>query len=229
MNSERPLVYIAGTSFNSSVSGMFLDAGWAGTRDIQLADLVCFTGGSDINPDIYHEKPIPEMGTVDHRRDLVETREFNAAKQAGIPMVGICRGAQLLNCLNGGRLWQHIGTKHYRDHDCQDLRTNEVWSITSTHHQMMRPTQQAIIVAAACKAKGDLSSIADLKKADGLSVIPGASKEYNLDPEVVWYPDTMSLCFQGHPEYMSKTDSYERFWAYVEEFIMEPEEEKKTA
>lgn len=228
MNSDRPLVYIAGTQFNQSVTGMFLKAGWAGTRDLQLADLIVFTGGSDINPDIYHEKTTSYTRGVDHRRDTVEIKEFKAAKDAGIPMVGICRGAQLLNCLNGGRLWQDVGTAHFRDHTVKDLRTNEIWTTTSTHHQMMRPPETALVVAAACSPTGDLSSLCDAKRAEGMNVKPSDGLlGTNQDPEVVWFEDTMSLCFQGHPEYMSRTDALDRFWKYVDEFIMEPEEASK--
>lgn len=225
---DHPLVYIAGTGFNMAVAGMFYDAGWRGTRDLLEADLICFTGGADINPTLYHEKKIPQVSFVDDARDSVEIKEFEAAKEFGIPMVGICRGAQFLNVMNGGRLWQDVDN-HRSSHLTQDLRTNEVFKVTSTHHQMMRPTQTALIVAVAVPKQDDLSSICKLKRAEGMNIIPVASAAVNLDPEVVWYEDTMSLCFQGHPEYPSDTQAAERFWMYVDEFIMEPTNDKKAA
>jgi len=218
---DHPLVYIAGTGFNMGIASMFWEAGWRGTRDLTDADLVCFTGGADISPNLYHEKAIPQVKFVDDKRDSVELKEFEAAKEFGIPMVGICRGAQFLNVMNGGRLWQDVDN-HGRNHLAQDLRTSETFMVTSTHHQMMRPTQAALVVAVAVPKQDDLSSICGLKRAEGINVMPAGVAMANVDPEVVWYEDTMSLCFQGHPEYPSDTQANERFWMYVDEFIMEP-------
>lgn len=223
---DHPLVYQAGTGFNMAIAAMFHDAGWRGTRELLDADLIVFTGGADINPELYHEKKIPQVRYVDDKRDSVEIKEFEAGKEFGIPMVGICRGAQFLNVMNGGRLWQDVD-KHTVSHMCQDLRTGETFTTTSTHHQMMRPTQTALIVAAAVKEQGDLSSISTLKRCEGMNVIPGANAVgANIDPEVVWYEDTLSLCFQGHPEYPSNTQAPDRFWQYLDEFIMKPKKDE---
>lgn len=202
MNSSNPLVYIAGP-FNSQVMSMFFGLGYRGTKDILIADLVVFTGGSDINPTLYGHKRVKECGQPDDRRDKAEVDIYHAAKGFNIPMVGICRGAQFLNAMNGGTLYQHVDG-HTQPHLAADTRTGRRIPVTSTHHQMMRPTQAAEILTIACpSACADpevevAGSLCSVKIMDAIRVRP---KKDDFDCEVLWYADTKSLCFQPHPEY----------------------------
>lgn len=214
---KNPTVFIAG-GFNPMMAGFFYQAGWRGVRALHDADLVCFTGGADIDPGLYHENKIAECGNPNYDRDRAEIKVFENAKTLDIPMVGICRGAQLLNVLNGGRLYQHVDG-HTRDHLVHDIRTKENWKTTSTHHQMMRPTQEAKVLAIATNDGSDLSSsLCSMKLAENVRLEPGIM---DYDPEVVWYEDTHSLCFQGHPEYNSRTNTQDWFWRYMNEFIID--------
>lgn len=216
----KPTVFIPG-KLNPLVATMFLNAGWSGTKDFDKADLIVFCGGADISPRLYGEQQIKEVRHTDPERDSIEVQAFENARTLGIPMVGICRGAQLLNVLNGGKLFQHADN-HLKDHKVVDLRTNEVWTTTSTHHQMMRPNEKtALLVAAASDDLGNLSSLCSIKKASGLEIRPD-KQNFKVDAEVVWYEKTMSLCFQGHPEFSTTSNTTaERFWLYLDEFIME--------
>lgn len=167
MKSNNKQVFIVG-SFDPYVAAIFRDKDWRGCKDITVADLVVFTGGEDINPELYHEAPIEGI-RFNKKRDDYEKSMFNQARNYGIPMVGICRGAQLLNVLCGGRLWQHVDN-HTSSHYLTDVITNEVTLVTSTHHQQMRPAQTAVLVA---RAGGNLSSPASLcnvKMADGIKL-----------------------------------------------------------
>jgi putative glutamine amidotransferase len=67
------------------------------------------TGGEDIDPARYGHHPIPELGTVNPPRDAAECRALGAATRRDIPILGICRGHQLLNVYFGGTLIQDIG------------------------------------------------------------------------------------------------------------------------
>lgn len=200
MDSKNPLVFIAGP-FNGAVMAMLFGLGYRGTNDVMMADVVVFTGGSDIDPHLYGHKQISECRQIDPKRDQQEVAVFEAAKAFEIPMVGICRGAQLLNALNGGTLYQHVDG-HYGGHIVVDIRTGTRLRVTSTHHQMMQPAKDAEVVAVACKPsdKGDktYSSLSTIKLGDGIRAKPKAG---DWDPEVVWYEGTKSLCFQPHPEY----------------------------
>jgi len=212
MDSKANQVYIAG-GFDSLVAGMFLDAGWRGTRDLMMADIVVFTGGADIDPKLYGE-PIAGAYGINTRRDEAEVELFKAAKNFGIPMLGICRGAQLLNVLNGGKLWQDVN-HHTTNHWLTDLRNGTQALVTSTHHQQMIPNLKlGNLIAIA--GKGERTSLCTTKHAAGVTQVPNIG---DVDAEVVWYQDTQCLCFQPHPEYPGKTGTAEYFWSVFNELF----------
>ncbi len=66
------------------------------------------TGGGDINPMHYNQPPHPEAGTPNDFRDELEFALFNAAIDLGMPVLGICRGFQLINVALGGTLIQDM-------------------------------------------------------------------------------------------------------------------------
>src|SRR5262249_46180093 len=72
------------------------------------------TGGGDIDPGRYGESPHPRTTRVSEARDAAELALLDAALSAGLPLLGICRGMQLLNVAKGGTLRQHLpdGTGH---------------------------------------------------------------------------------------------------------------------
>jgi putative glutamine amidotransferase len=67
-------------------------------------------GGEDIDPSRYEEEPAAELGSVNPPRDAAEFRALDAATRRDIPVLGICRGHQLLNVYFGGTLCQDIPT-----------------------------------------------------------------------------------------------------------------------
>jgi putative glutamine amidotransferase len=75
---------------------------------VALADGVIFSGGADIDPARYDAAPHPQLGVVDPLRDAFEIALFHAARAAGRPILGICRGIQLINVAAGGSLVQHL-------------------------------------------------------------------------------------------------------------------------
>jgi putative glutamine amidotransferase len=68
------------------------------------------TGGTDINPALYGERPHPSTGVPDDQRDEMEIHLLDAALRAGIPVLCICRGMQILNVVHGGTLIQDLTT-----------------------------------------------------------------------------------------------------------------------
>lgn len=74
----------------------------------QSADGVLFTGGIDVDPGFYGAEPHPELGIVDPARDHFELALYRAAKARNLPVLGICRGIQLINVAQGGTLYQHV-------------------------------------------------------------------------------------------------------------------------
>lgn len=71
-------------------------------------DGILLAGGCDVDPQHYGEAPIPELGAVDMLRDRVELQLARWAAEDGKPLLGICRGMQVLNVALGGSLYQDI-------------------------------------------------------------------------------------------------------------------------
>lgn len=191
-------VYIVGG--DSMIAAMFRAHGWEIVSHMKDADLVQFTGGEDVSPYLYGEEKHPYTYNSQYR-DRMETVEFERAKDRGKPMAGICRGGQFLNVMSGGRMYQHVG-KHTQDHLITDLLSNSQIIATSTHHQMMRPSSDGLLVAFASQS-GFKQSMEDDKVIE---------VDEPLDTEVVFYPHTKALCFQPHPEYVSKTSSLSQYY-----------------
>jgi len=73
----------------------------------RLDGLVC-TGGSDVEPARYGAQPHPATDPPRTDRDRTELAVVSAALDQGLPLLGICRGLQVVNVLRGGTLHQHL-------------------------------------------------------------------------------------------------------------------------
>jgi carbamoylphosphate synthase small subunit len=181
--------------------------------DPKDAQIIIWNGGADIGTEIYNAQTIvPGVPFKMSSRDEEEIELFNRFKNSpDILKLGICRGAQLLCCLNGGRLWQDVN-KHGYDHEMIDLTTNEVLTVTSTHHQQMyvdHCENGKIIGIANC------STIKYGFPIGRYNVTNSEKISRGTDVEIVWYKDTTTLCIQGHPEYVPNS----RFADYTFELI----------
>lgn len=73
------------------------------------------SGGSDLHPGYYGEEPLPELGVTIPERDAFETALVEHALGRGIPILGICRGLQVLNVALGGTLYQDLPSQLHPD------------------------------------------------------------------------------------------------------------------
>lgn len=193
MRKDPLRVFVVGGGF--MYIQMFSEAGFKGSRTVEDADIVCFTGGEDVDPDFYGEEPI-EGTHFNTKRDNYEAGLFGEALALKKPMVGICRGAQFLNVMNGGGLWQDVNNHAGGNHPVIDMRTGKtVEGMTSTHHQQMRADLSAE-VGAEIVAVAALST----RKESQSEKMTRATPEKD-DMEVLWYPESLTLCFQPHPEF----------------------------
>ena len=78
-------------------------------RDRQLAQMagLLLTGGPDVDPALYGEKPAGAAG-LDPARDQMELAAWRAAQERSVPLLGICRGLQAINVFSGGKLLQDV-------------------------------------------------------------------------------------------------------------------------
>lgn len=77
-------------------------------RTLDLLDGLVLTGGSDIAPDRYGESPHPRTEAARPDRDAAELALLEGARRRNLPILGICRGLQLMVVAGGGRLIQHL-------------------------------------------------------------------------------------------------------------------------
>lgn len=81
-------------------------------RYLDLLDGLLLPGGGDIDPSVYGQLTHPAVSWVDTERDLAEVALTRAALAEDIPVLGVCRGLQVLNVALNGTLIQHIPDVH---------------------------------------------------------------------------------------------------------------------
>lgn len=138
-----------------------------------LVDAVLLPGGDDVSPKLYGETPHPRLGDVSEARDSLELDVARRALCDGIPVLGICRGIQLLAVAAGGTLWQDVPSQyeaalghdireHGRDHLCHEIEIEPesrlehaigatTATVNSFHHQAVRNVPQGFRVTARAK------------------------------------------------------------------------------
>lgn len=103
---------------------------------VDSVDGILLTGGQDISSDLFGEEPLPQLGETDIHRDRFEIAIIQASQAAHKPVLGICRGQQIMNVALGGTLYQDIYAQHVAtiNHD-QGPTAGE----TPTHHVTATP------------------------------------------------------------------------------------------
>lgn len=139
----------------------------------ELLDGVLIPGGVDMNPATFGEAPHPKLGRVDQARDIVEMQLTRWAIADGKPLLGLCRGLQVINVALGGTLYQDLEAQHpdaikhdyfptygfARDHLAHDVavtagsRLREVLerdriTVNSMHHQGIKNLAPALVASA---------------------------------------------------------------------------------
>ncbi|MDO4266098.1 MAG: gamma-glutamyl-gamma-aminobutyrate hydrolase family protein [Eubacteriales bacterium] len=80
-------------------------------KALSLCQGLLFPGGIDVDPALYHEDPVPMLGTVDIHMDRFWINAVQIAAELSLPLLGICRGLQLVNVALGGSLYQDLSLK----------------------------------------------------------------------------------------------------------------------
>ena len=159
-------------------------------------------GGSDINPKLYNH---PQSRTTypSASRDPVEWDLIGRAVKMGIPIIGVCRGAQMLCAKAGGFLIQDV-ENHVGQHRVVTHKGDEV-TVNSIHHQMLGGIEQVPHeLLAWCDTP---ISSKYIWKDDQEYIPPKGFKE----PEMVWFPEIKGMAIQWHPEGMSANSEATKF------------------
>jgi len=150
-------------------------------------DLLILWGGEDISPYLYGQPVVrSHAGPTPSRRDEVEMALIDTAIAKGIPILGVCRGLQILAAHQGAKLFQHV-EKHTRgSHGL--IYKGQVLTTNSCHHQMVIPNDDMEVVAyTPCLSPWKITT--------------KEVKDEGDEPEVVYFPKIKALGVQGHPEW----------------------------
>jgi gamma-glutamyl-gamma-aminobutyrate hydrolase PuuD len=178
--------------------------------DIQTADLVLFEGGEDVTPLIYGE-PIGKHTSFNTKRDVKEVEIFAHALQLGKPILGVCRGSQLVCALSGGKLVQHQKNPSHI-HNIYINDGESIIPLTSTHHQAQYPFG----------LKDDEYKILAYTKDLCEYHLDGRDKELNppKEVEICYYPKTNALAIQPHPEFLwDDRENYKDTFEYLHDIF----------
>ena len=177
---------------------------------LEMVDGLLISGGNDVSPSMY-DQPEKKCGTLDLNRDRIEKTLLGAALEKNMPVLGICRGIQLMNAALGGTLHQDLPTEGFTNHTIVDRERNAAahtvdvkensllaeiigngtLGVNSFHHQAIDILASSLEAAAVTK--------------EGII-------------ESVYMPDKpFVLAVQWHPEMMYDSDQQQKiFKAFVD-------------
>ncbi len=190
--------------FKETVS-LFREKDFRSLSAIEKGDVVMFGGGEDISPLLYNEKASKwaYAPATPSTRDEFETRAYHKAIEVGAKCFGICRGAQLLCALAGGKLIQHI-TNHGGTHWIE-TNTGDKYITSSAHHQMMWPFELP-------KDHFEVLGWSDPPRSQYYVFNEKhIENKVEIEPEIVYFTKINSLGVQGHPEFMSERAPFVRY------------------
>jgi len=174
---------------------------------------VLFGVGTDVNPALYGEHPGSYTQSPDTRRDTLEKNVFKRCEERLIPMIGICRGAQLITIMTGGKLAQHVDGHAGSRHDITTI-DGRVINVNSIHHQMMIPRFGRNRVYNATMLAHTITPRSARYLGSNDDEISGQFPIVRKEPEVVVYGgDGMPTCLavQGHPEWEPPGSEFQEY------------------
>lgn len=137
----------------------------------ELMGALLLPGGEDVNPLIYNEKKSPYTESIDYDRDTIDFKLLDVAQKKGVPVLGICRGMQMINIYFGGSLFQDIKKEfstlvehnnqdtHSRDYQAHSIRmdsSSKLYSmlkvdnsrVNGLHHQGIHELGRGLVATA---------------------------------------------------------------------------------
>ncbi|PJK21699.1 gamma-glutamyl-gamma-aminobutyrate hydrolase family protein [Mycolicibacterium goodii] len=164
-----PQIYFTGVNLAGAIAVLLPPQpvdGDVADRVLDRLDGLVITGGPDVDPSRYGQQPHPQTNEPARERDEWEFALLTGALARGIPVLGVCRGAQVLNTALGGTLHQHlpdvIGHTHHQKGNAifgtSDVRTVPGTRLASLigersdaqcyHHQAIDRLGDGLVVSA---------------------------------------------------------------------------------
>ena len=172
---------------------------------VEPLDGLILQGGADVAPETYGEDPIDEKWSGDPVRDAYEIELLDACLYRDIPVLGICRGLQLINVALGGSLYQDIATQHsddldHRDRDVYEQNFHHVTFEPDSHLAQIYPDTQGGLVSSVHHQA--IKKLADDLLQEAHSTDDGIIEAARLD-----HPHHYALGVQWHPEFQDPSDT----------------------
>lgn len=176
-------------------------------------DGLIFTGGEDISPLLYGENPISQIGAVSFVRDKFEMCLFKSAREHHLPIMGICRGMQLINVALGGTLYQDINKQIEGSLGHRSFNKN----LEQPHHKVSLTKDSRLYTLINKKEIGVNSFHHQSVKEIGKDLKAVAYSNDGIIEAIESVDSTFVLGMQWHPERM--THEYPMFKKIFELFI----------
>jgi len=188
---------------------------------VDFVDGLLLHGGADVAPESYGEKPISKCWPGDAIRDRYEIDLYQEARRQGKPILGVCRGLQVINTAEGGSLYQDIntqvkGSRQHRDGDkydqffhqitidkntcLSDIYASSEGRINSVHHQAVKELGKNLVAEAWCSEDQMIEGLRHKSTS-----WEGPKKDFVL--AVQWHPEFM----QGQTETLSEASLMRAF------------------
>jgi putative glutamine amidotransferase len=173
------------------------------SKILDFVDGLILHGGADMAPSSYGETPLDPRWSGDAVRDQYEIALYREARRRGLPVLGICRGLQVINVAEGGSLYQDIptqkpGSLKHRDAEIYDELFHQVQieagtclagvygatrgTVNTVHHQAIKTLAPTLVAEAFCP-NDEIIEAVRLKQ----TTWQGAKKDFVLG--VQWHPE----------------------------------------
>lgn len=206
-NEVSEIARVPHATLNESFAGLCDDAG--GVPVVLLAvddvdalaerlDAIVLSGGGDVLPQEYGAELHPKTTWTDARRDAFELALVRAARARSVPVLGVCRGMQVLNVALGGSLVQHLPELTELAHEVP-----ERWNTTAHPIEIEPGSRLHRLLGAESVEVSSVHHQAIERLADGLRAVAWAPDGV---VEAVESPTEPVLGVQWHPEWATGTD-----------------------
>lgn len=176
-------------------------------EELKAGDVLLVWGGADIHPILYGKGRSSQSGAYAQpsKRDMIEWNLMQRAKELGLPIIGVCRGGQMLCALAGGILAQHVDN-HHGYHKVKTAEGTKMM-VNSIHHQMMVPTNTVHEMVAWTPTP---RSNVYLDEDDSNILV-------EVEPEFIYFNEVKGFAIQWHPEMMGlEEDANKYVLSYIE-------------